>query len=214
MASGESQWITGEAARRDVQRLRARSSAIVTGVATVLADDPSLNVRLAHDELPGVEGPQYLRQPLRVVLDSRLRTPPRARLLRLPGGTLIVCGEGAPAESEAELRATGAEVLRLPQLGGRIDLARLLEALADRAVNELLIESGPTLAGSALQAGVVDELLVYVAPHLMGHAARGLVSLPGLERMEQRIALDLRDVRRVGEDLRLTLQPRIRPGTA
>lgn len=213
MASGESQWITGEAARRDVQFLRARSSAVLTGVATLLADDPSLNVRLSHNDLPGVQEPGYLRQPLRVVLDTRLRTPPRARMLSLPGETLIVCGEGASSDSEAELRAAGADVLRLPQLGGRIDLIRLLSALAARAVNEVLIESGPTLAGSALQAGVVDELLVYMAPHLMGHTARGLVNLPGTELMDQRIPLRYLDVRRVGEDVRVTLAPQVRSGT-
>ena len=103
MASGESQWITAEAARRDVQRLRARSSAILTGIGTVLADDPSMNVRLSAAELPGVESDDYLRQPMRVILDARLRTPPRARLLSLPGQVLVVCGEGASAETEAEL---------------------------------------------------------------------------------------------------------------
>lgn len=208
MASGESKWITGEAARLDVQRLRAGSSAIVTGVNTVLADDPSLNVRLDPAQLPGVEHADYLRQPMRVVLDTRLRTPPRARLLSLPGQTLVVCGEGASAEAEAELREAGADVLRLPQLGGRIDLPRLFQALAGRAVNEVLIESGPTLSGAALAAGVVDELIVYVAPHLMGHAARAMVNLPGLEHMEERLALRFCDCRRVGDDLRLTLSLR------
>lgn len=101
MASGESQWITSEAARRDVQLLRARSSAILTGIGTVLADDPSMTVRLPADELFGVDSDDYLRQPLRVVLDTRLRTPPRARMLNLPGRTLLVCGEGASAEIEA-----------------------------------------------------------------------------------------------------------------
>ena len=212
-ASGESQWITGTAARRDVQRLRAGSSAILTGIETVLADDPSMNVRLAAADLPGVESHDYLRQPLRVVLDTRLRMLPRARMLTLPGETLIVCGEGAPADTEAELRATGAEVLRLPQMGGRIDLQRLLAALAARAVNEVLVESGPTLAGAMLQLGLVDELIVYQAPHLMGHAARELVRLPGLDRMADRLSFDYVDVRRVGADLRLSLCPSIRSGT-
>ena len=134
-------------------------------------------------------------------------------MLSLPGETLIVCGEGASAETEDELRAAGADVLRLPQLGGRIDLSALLRALAARGVNELLIESGATLAGSALQAGLVDELIVYMAPHLMGHAARGLVNLPGLERLAERIELAVRDVRRVGADLRLDLTPALRSGT-
>lgn len=210
MASGESQWITAEAARRDVQYLRARSSAILTGVGTVLADDPSMNVRLSVEELHGVESAGDLRQPLRVVLDTRLRTPPRARLLSLPGDTLFVCGEGAPAETELELRGAGADVLRLPQLGGRIDLPALLVALADRGMNEILIEAGATLAGSALLAGLVDELVVYVAPQLLGHAARALVNLPGLERLDERIELQFGDVRRVGPDLRVTLIPALR----
>ena len=207
MANGESQWITGDAARRDVQLLRARSSAIVTGAGTVLADDPSMNVRLAFDELDGVERAEDVRQPLRIVLDTRLRISPRAKMLQLPGETLIVCGEGAPAETEEELRTAGADVERLPQLGGRIDLAATLKVLAAREVNEVLIESGATLAGQALQAGLVDELLVYVAPHLMGHEARELVSLPGLSQMLDRLHLRYRDVRMVGGDMRLTLVP-------
>ncbi|MCB1798833.1 MAG: bifunctional diaminohydroxyphosphoribosylaminopyrimidine deaminase/5-amino-6-(5-phosphoribosylamino)uracil reductase RibD [Gammaproteobacteria bacterium] len=214
MASGESQWITGVDARLDVQRLRARSSAVVTGVGSVLADDPSLNVRLASEQLPGVDTPDYLRQPLRVVLDTRLRTPPRARMLSLPGETLIVCGEAAPAETEEELRATGAEVLRLPQLGGRIELPSLMQALGARGINEVLVESGPTLAGSALLAGVVDVLIVYLAPHLLGHAARGLVNLPGLERLSDRVRLAFLDVRRVGADLRIDLAPSLRSENA
>jgi len=203
MASGESQWITGEASRRDVQRLRARSSAIVTGVGTVLADDPSLNVRLAADDLHGSDP---VRQPLRVVVDTRLRTPPRARLLMLAGDVLVLCGEGAPREIEQELREAGADVLRLPQLGGRIDLRQALRALADRGINEVLIESGATLAGHALAAELVDELVVYMAPHLMGHTARGLVELPGVARMTDRLGLVFSDARRVGDDLRLVLR--------
>jgi diaminohydroxyphosphoribosylaminopyrimidine deaminase/5-amino-6-(5-phosphoribosylamino)uracil reductase len=207
MASGESQWITTEAARRDVQLLRARSSAVLTGIGTVLADDPSMNVRLSPDELFGVDRDDFLHQPLRVVLDTRLRMPPRARMLGLPGKTLIVCGQAASAETEDELQAAGAEILRLPQLGGRMDLSGLLRALAARAVNELLIEAGSMLAGSVLQAGLVDELIVYMAPNLMGDAARGLVSLPGLERLADRVDLEFRDVRRVGRDLRIQLGP-------
>lgn len=205
MANGESQWITGTAARQDVQRLRARSSAVVTGIGTLLADDPSLNVRLAAQD-HGQDG-AAIRQPLRVVLDTRLRTPPRARMLSLDGQTLVVCGERAAEESEAELRAVGADVLRLPQLGGRIDLPRLLRALGARGVNEVLIESGATLAGAMLAAGLVDELILYLAPHLMGDEARGLLHLPGLEHLADRIELKFTDLRRVGDDLRLTLRP-------
>jgi diaminohydroxyphosphoribosylaminopyrimidine deaminase/5-amino-6-(5-phosphoribosylamino)uracil reductase len=213
MANGESQWITGEAARRDVQYLRARSSAIVTGVGTLLADDPSMNVRLTPAELPGVESDEYLRQPLRVILDTRLRTPPRARMLQLPGETLVICGQGASRESEDELCAAGAEVLRLPQLGGRIDLSAVLRTLAAREANEVLIESGRTLAGHALQNGLVDELVVYVAPQLLGDSARGLVILSGLERLHERIELAYHDIRQVGRDLRVSCRPAVRPGT-
>ena len=209
MANGESQWITGEAARRDVQRLRARSSAVVTGIGTVLADDPSMNVRLAAAELYGVEQPVYLRQPLRVILDSELRTPPTARLLHLPGDTLIVCGDGASGAREQELRAAGADVARRPQDDGRVQLADLMQLLAARAVNEVLIEAGPTLAGHALQAGLVDELIVYMAPHLMGQAARGLAALSGIERMADRLQLTFDDVRRVGSDVRIRLRPNL-----
>ncbi|MCB1774018.1 MAG: bifunctional diaminohydroxyphosphoribosylaminopyrimidine deaminase/5-amino-6-(5-phosphoribosylamino)uracil reductase RibD, partial [Gammaproteobacteria bacterium] len=205
MASGESKWITSDAARNDVQRLRARSSAIVTGIETVLADDPSMNVRLPITRLPGVEHPEYLRQPLRVVLDTRLRMPPRARMLTLPGDTLVVCGESASRSVESELRELGADVLRLPQLGGRLELDQLLRQLAERQVNEVLIESGPTLAGSALAAGIIDELVVYMAPHLMGDAARGLVRMPGVDRMADRFELRFKDSRMVGADLRLLL---------
>jgi diaminohydroxyphosphoribosylaminopyrimidine deaminase/5-amino-6-(5-phosphoribosylamino)uracil reductase len=213
MASGASQWITGEAARHDVQWLRAGSGAVLTGIGTVLADDPSLNVRLGADELPGVEGDAYLRQPLRVVLDSRLRMPPRARMLRLPGTTLVICGQGAPAETEQELIQAGAEVLRLPQLGGRLDLPAVMQALGRLAVNEVLIESGATLAGQALAAGLVDELIVYVAPHLIGHEGRALVDLPGLYEMADRLQFAFVDMRSVGADLRLTLRPGLRSET-
>jgi diaminohydroxyphosphoribosylaminopyrimidine deaminase/5-amino-6-(5-phosphoribosylamino)uracil reductase len=172
-----------------------------------------MTVRLAAADLPGVQSDDGVRQPLRVVLDTRLRMPPRARMLNLPGETLILCGEGAPADTEAELRIAGAEVLRLPQLGGRIDLPRVLAALAARTVNEVLVESGPTLAGALLQLGLVDELIVYQAPHLMGHAARELVRLPGIDRMADRLSFAYVDVRRVGADLRVSLRPCLRSGT-
>jgi diaminohydroxyphosphoribosylaminopyrimidine deaminase/5-amino-6-(5-phosphoribosylamino)uracil reductase len=207
MADGESRWITSAAARRDVQWLRARSSAIVTGVETVLADDPSLNVRLGADEMPALGPDEPVRQPLRVVLDSTLRMPADARLLSLPGATLVVTCEDAP-RAVARMTSAGAEVRQCPAAGdGRVDLLALMAYLAEREINEVLLETGPTLAGAALAAGVVDELVIYLAPHLMGDAARGLFRLPGLTRMDQRVALDITDLRRVGPDLRITAQP-------
>ena len=238
MASGESQWITSAAARRDVQFLRARSSAILTGVGTLLADDPSLNVRLSPADLPGVGPDGTVRQPLRVVVDSHLRTPPTARLLSLPGQTLIACldpeadglapenpepdrapardrdlDDGGPTPSQdvrqaAALEDSGAGILRLPPGSGGLDLETLLRYLARMEINEVLIEAGATLAGSALQAGLVDELVLYLAPHLMGDAGRGLFHLAGLDRMNDRLALEIQELRQIGPDLRLTAVPR------
>ena len=198
LASGESQWITGEAARTDVQRLRARACAVLTGSGTVLADDPGLDVRL-----PGTQ-----RQPLRVVLDTELRTPLAARLIGRPGRTLIVCGPQAGVAEAAALTAYGVDIERVPVRGGGLDLDAVLASLAARGCNEVHAECGARLAGALLAAGRVDELVVYLAPLLLGDAARGLARLPGLERMEQRLEFDWTDVRSVGRDLRLTLAPR------
>ena len=194
MASGESRWITGEAARHDVQRLRARASAILTGIDTVLADNPSLNARLEGEDVA---------QPLRVILDSRLRLPPTARLLNLPGDTLVLTGMADARKTDALLN-TGAEVVTLPMEGERVELAGMLQYLGGREINEIHVEAGPTLSGALLQAGLVDELVFYVAPHLMGSDARGLFALPGLETMAQRIELNISDIRAVGEDWRIT----------
>lgn len=195
MASGESKWITGEPARADVQRLRAQSSAIITGAGTVLADDPSLTVR-------AIEVPQ---QPLRVVVDSHLSTPPSARLFTLPGETLVVTAmeDAGAARVTEELVAAGAELLCLSGNSG-VDLDALLEHLASRECNEVMIEAGSTLSGSFMAHGLVDELVLYLAPHLMGASARGLFKLPGLEVMEDRIELDILDIRAVGRDWRVT----------
>ena len=206
MASGESQWITGAAARREVQLLRARSSAVVTGVGTVLADDPSLNVRLQRSDIPVLREGESPLQPLRVIVDSHLRTPPEAKLIGLPGKVLIAHVD-SDAERERALAGAGAELIRLAGRDGRVDLTALMRALAEREVNEVLIEAGPTLAGQALLAGLVDQLIIYLAPHLMGASARGLFELPGLERMEERVALEIDEIRHVGEDFRVTARP-------
>lgn len=211
MASGESQWITSDAARRDAQFLRARSAAILTGVETLLADDPSLNVRLLATELPGVEPDSQVHQPVRVVVDSRLRTPPTARLLTLPGSSLIACLSAEPGLA-ARLEAAGAQVLVTPAGPGGVDLEFLLRYLARQEINEVLIEAGATLAGAALQAGLVDEWVLYLAPHLMGDAGLGLCHLPGLELMRDRLPLSIQDIRMVGPDLRITAIPQTPKG--
>lgn len=206
MANGESRWITSEASRRDVQLLRARSSAIVTGIGTLLQDDPSLNVRLGTESLPGCAPGEPIRQPLRVVVDSRLRTPPSARMLNLPGETLVACVSWDPIRATA-LEAGGARVCLLAEKEGRVDFEQLLRFLATHEINEVLIEAGPTLAGAALQANLIDEVWLYIAPHLMGDSARGLFHLPGLVQMADRIPLEIQEVRALGPDWRIRARP-------
>lgn len=196
LTSGESRWITGEPARRDVHRLRARSSAILTGIGTVLTDDPALTVRLAG------AGEAGERPPLRVVVDSRLRMPVSAQMLRLPGRTLVATIAADDAREQALIEA-GAEVMRLPPDNGHVDLAVLLQRLAALGVNELLVEAGAELCGALLRARLVDELVLYVAPHIMGDQARGLFRLPALATMADRITLDITDMRAVGGDWRI-----------
>ena len=195
LASGESQWLTGEAARQDVQRLRARASAILTGIGTVLADDPSLNVRL----------PEAERQPLRVILDTELRTPPTARTLRLPGSVLIFTAVADPA-TQAPLRAAGADIVVVPRTERGLNLHAVMAELARRECNEVHVECGPTLAGALLQAGLVDELVIYMAPLLLGDKARGLFQLPELTRMSERRELEILETRAVGTDWRITIR--------
>ncbi len=202
-ADGESKWITGAAARRDVQNLRARSSAILTGSGTVLADDPALTVR----EVPAGEDPDGLRQPLRVVLDRRLRTPANASMLRQPGATLIATTSD-DGGARKRLTDAGAEVLSLASdaHGG---LVSLMTTLAGREINEVLVEAGATLAGALLEAAVVDEIVLYTAPLLLGDRARGLFHLPQVRRLSHGLALDIVDVRAIGDDWRTTA--RLRP---
>ena len=204
MASGESQWITGAAAREDVQRLRARSSAIITGIGTVLADRPSYTVR-PEQWTRADYGSDWGRPPLRVILDRDLRTPVDVPVVTAEGECLIVGGEAHP-ERQSALQAAGAEVIQLPASGSGIDLQALLAELARRECNEILVECGATLAGAFVQEGLFDELIVYLAPALLGTDARGLLALP-LARMADKIPLHWQDVRRVGDDLRLTLTP-------
>jgi len=196
MASGESKWITSDAAREDVQRLRAASSAIVTGVGTVLADDPALTVRI-----DGLE-----RQPLRVVVDTNLSMREDAKLLKQPGETLVVtCYDNAAAR--ARLEQAGAQVMVVPSRNNVVDLHALMENLAQMEINEVLLETGATLSGSMLQAGLIDEMVVYMAPLLMGDNARGLFRLPQLVSMADKIPLQIQDVRAVGNDWRITAKP-------
>jgi diaminohydroxyphosphoribosylaminopyrimidine deaminase / 5-amino-6-(5-phosphoribosylamino)uracil reductase len=197
LPGGESRWITGEAARADVQKLRARCSAVMTGSGTILSDDPRLDVRL----------PEATRQPLRVVLDSQLRISPGARVVAPPGKLLVLCTTGETSRAEA-LRAAGAEVVRVAAADGGVDLAAALALLAAREVNELLAECGAGLAGALLAAGLADELLLYLAPALLGSDSRRLVDLPTPKSMADRLEFSIADRQDVGGDLLLRLRPR------
>lgn len=195
LASGESQWITSAEARRDVQWLRAASGAVLTGIGTVLADDPQLTVRAA--ELAGVPAP------LRVVVASGGRLPAGCRLLAGGGPVLVYTGPAASAWASS----AGAERVAVPPGDdGRPDLAAVLADLARREVNDVLVEAGSTLAGALLARELVDELVIYLAPMLLGEAARGMARLPGLEALADAPRWRWHDVRRVGPDLRLTLR--------
>ena len=203
LANGKSQWLTCDAARIDVQRLRARSSAILTGAATVQRDDPRLSARDPALELRG-------RTPLRVILDPQLLTSPQARLFSEPGPVLVLAGREDPVVAAA-LRAAGAEVVTHAGVTAR-DLQSVLEELARREQNEVLVEAGPRLAGAFIDAGLVDEFLLYLAPHMLGHDAAPLAMLPMLDDLGDRWEFRFLEVRTVGSDLRLTLAPVGREG--
>ena len=189
LSDGSSQWITSEDARADGHRWRRRAGAVLTGIGTVRDDDPRLDVR----------GFDIAQQPLRVVLDSGFTTPPTARLLQGPGRTLVV-GARNEALRMARLRDAGAELLLLADEQGRVDLPALLSKLATDGVNELHVEAGATLNAALLQTGLVDELLVYLAPKLLG-PGRDIAALPALQQLSQAIALRFEDVYRVGDDI-------------
>jgi len=191
LANGQSQWITGSEARKDGHGWRARACALLTGIGTVSADDPLLNVR----DMP-VE-----RQPLRVIVDSRLETPLTARILQ-GGGVLIFCAVEDPA-ARAALEGRGAEVVRIANMQGKVDLPAMLAELGRRGINELHVEAGTKLNGSLVREGCVDELLVYLAPSLLGDVAQGMASLAAITSLDERVSLAFRSVDRVGEDLRI-----------
>lgn len=189
--NGVSQWITGPDARRDAHRWRARSCAMLTGVGTVLADDPSFTVR-------DIETP---RQPLKVVVDANLSMPLEAKILQ---GAKVLVATGCDEEERIrQLQDAGAEVLVLPAEHGQIDLVRLLHELGKRGLNEITAEAGKVLNGALLHAGVVDELVFYLAPMLFGDKARGMFGVPEIEEMNQRQELEIKDLRMVGRDMRI-----------
>lgn len=200
LANGASQWITGTEARADVQRLRAMSCAVLTGSGTVLADDPGLDVRDPRFDLGG-------HPPARIVLDSTLRTPPTARILAAPGQVWMFCAEGAENSRAQRLRDRGARVEALPRAATGLDLNALLARLAALEINDLMVEGGPTLAANFLRDGLVDELVLYVAPVLLGPDARAAFAWPVLHDLAEAPRLAVVDVARVGSDQRVVLRP-------
>lgn len=231
LANGASQWITGPAAREDVQHWRARSSAILTGIGTVLADDPRLDVRL-----PDPPSGRPRLQPLRVVIDGRLQTPPGARMLTT-GGAVLIMTAAADGKNEVELAARraqlaqrGAAIEEVPAMGSgnvatavadratssmaatRLSLPDVLDRLGSREVNELWVEAGPRLAGALLQQALVDELLVYVAPKLLGPQARPLVEMGELRSLDAAPNFTVVETRQIGDDARLRLRPQLTGG--
>jgi diaminohydroxyphosphoribosylaminopyrimidine deaminase/5-amino-6-(5-phosphoribosylamino)uracil reductase len=197
MASGESQWITGPTARQDVQKLRAQSSAIMTGTGTILADDPSLTVRPEGDWYP--EG-QSVRQPLRIVVGKDPDVPEYAHLFDDLHEVLFVT-------TQSRERGNIVDVVTVPEKNGHVDLNTMMTILAKRGINEIMVEAGSILNGALLEAGLIDELIIYMAPKLMGDSAKGLFHLPELQTMAQNIDLNIKDIRAVGDDWRITAIP-------
>lgn len=191
LANGASQWITSAASRKDVHHWRARSCVMLTGIGTVLHDDPSLTVR-------EVESP---RQPLRVIVDSQLRIPLNARVLQ--GGHALIAYVQAPQDKLALLQAQGVQTVALPNANGQVDINALLKTLAQQQINEIMVEAGAGLNGALLQSGLVDELLLYYAPKLMGDTGAGMFGLPAFETMSQAVNLNILDVRHLGQDIRI-----------
>ncbi|GAB2939533.1 bifunctional diaminohydroxyphosphoribosylaminopyrimidine deaminase/5-amino-6-(5-phosphoribosylamino)uracil reductase RibD [Hafnia psychrotolerans] len=204
MASGESQWITSSAARADVQNFRAQSSAILSSSATVLADNPSLNVRWSEldSSTQSIYPHENLRQPLRIIIDSQNRVTPQHKLVNQPGDTWL-----ARLQVDAMIWPESTQQWVVPGRDNRVDLVLMMMMLAKRQVNSIWVEAGAELAGALLQAGLVDELIIYMAPKLLGDSGRALCMLPGLQSLRDAPEFTFSDVRQVGPDLRLRMKP-------
>jgi len=209
MESGESQWITGSESRAQVHLMRAQSCAVITGIGSVLRDDPSMNVRAGELVLAGV--PQTtidrIKQPLRVVLDSQLRLPVSARLLQQNGPVLVVTCVADPKQHQRLVDAGIEVVVCAADDNGKVDLAAVLVLLGQRYCNQVLVEAGAGLSGAFLQAGLTDHLVVFMAPKLLGNKAKGLFDLP-LDKMAQAYDLDIKQISQVGCDWRIDAAPK------
>ncbi len=200
LSNGQSQWITGEAARRDVQHWRAQAAAIMTGIGTVLADNPQMTVRLDS----------VTRHPLRIIIDSHLQTPLDCNMLApesLKQSPVLIAYASDPRNTAADLTAKGVQILQVPNAQGQVDLSALLQMLAQRNITEILLEAGQGLNGAMQQAGLIDEFIVYYAPKFMGGAGQNMLAMDAFTAMQQAIDLQLIDVRQVGQDIRVRAKP-------
>lgn len=193
LTNGTSQWITGEAARCDGHRWRARSCAILTGIGTIKSDDPQLTVR--HIDT--------IRQPKKIVVDNQLAIPLDAKLLQAGSETYIFTAHGGHAEKKSALQRMGVRVFVLPNAAGSVDLAQMMTILAENEINEVLVEAGSGLNGALIEAGLVDEMIIYLAPHLLGDAAQGMIKIPELTKLELKKTLKIEDLRLIGQDIRV-----------
>ncbi len=212
LKNGVSQWITSEAARADVQHWRARSCAILTGAGTVLADDPSMSVRYNSLNNVPADPMDIGLQPMRIIVDSQLQISPKAKILHSEnklGGNALIAFAKASQKKQAQLLATGAELLCIPNAEGKVCLKTLLSHLASREINEVLVEGGEGLNGALMAQNLIDELLIYYAPKLMGGAAKSMFAMPAFTNMQQAIALEIIELRQIGADIRLRAKPRL-----
>lgn len=201
IASGESKWITGDEARYDVHKIRARSCAIATGVDTVIADDPLLTARLSNTDS------RELVQPTRVIFDTHLRTPLDAKVLQPPCKVLIyTCSNDG--ERAAAFRNENVEVIIAEEVDGVVDIVSAMQNLANRGINEVLVEAGPTLIGKFLEKSMVDEMIIYLAPHLLGNSEYGLANLSTIKSMQDRVDLEIVDNKIIGRDIKITAKPK------
>jgi len=212
MQNGESKWITGPESRQEVHKMRAQAGALISGIGTVLADDPSLTVRLADEELEQMNLTQQNCHPIRVVLDHNLSMPLEAKMLGLQGRTILMTSREAVERSTEvveTMHAKGVEIVAVSAEDDRLDIESILTYLAqEEQVNDVMVESGAIVAGAFVESGFVNEIHWFMAPSLMGHEAKPMFELPGLESMQDKIELQVKTIDRCGEDVRMVFVPK------